>query len=145
MRDRDGIYGWDVRQVIRSLGIEPVVSAPRSPWRNPFAERVIGSIRRECTDHIIPMGESHSRRAPNEFVAYYNESRTHQSLGGNAPEPREIEAVGQIVAKPVLGGLHHRYSRAARVALAAGCTSLMVLEYLFGETDPGLMIRVTCF
>ena len=74
---------------------------------------MIGSIRRECTDHIIALGESHLRRTLNEYVAYYNESRTHQSLGGNAPEVRRVEGVGEVVAEPVLGGLHHRYSRAA--------------------------------
>ena len=74
MRDRDGNYGWDVQQVIRSLGIEPVISAPRSPWQNPFVERVIGSIRRECTDHIIPLGRRHLLRVLREYVEYYNTS-----------------------------------------------------------------------
>jgi transposase InsO family protein len=113
MRDRDSIYGWEVARAITSLSITEVISTPRSPWRNPFVERVIGSIRRECTDHVIPMGESHLRRVLNEYATYYNESRTHQSLGGNAPEPRGVQAVGQLIAEPVLGGLHHRYSRAA--------------------------------
>jgi transposase InsO family protein len=113
MRDRDSIYGWEFARAIRSLGINEVISAPRSPWQNPFVERVIGSVRRECTDHIIPMGESHLRRVLSEYVAYYNESRTHQSLGGNTPEPRSVQSVGQVIAEPVLGGLHHRYSRAA--------------------------------
>jgi transposase InsO family protein len=113
MRDRDGNYGWEVQRVIKNLGITEVISGPRSPWQNPYVERVIGSIRGECTDHVIPMGEKHLRRVLNEYVAYYNESRTHQSLDGNAPEPRRVQAVGQVVAEPVLGGLHHRYSRAA--------------------------------
>lgn len=113
MRDRDSIYGWEVGRVIKSLSIAEVISAPRSPWQNPFVERVIGSIRRECTDHVIALGEEHLRRVVNEYVSYYNESRAHQSLGGNAPESRKIEAIGQIVAEAVLGGLHHRYSRAA--------------------------------
>jgi transposase InsO family protein len=112
MRDRDGNYGWEVARVIRSLDITEVISARRSPWQNPFVERV-GSIRRECTDHVIPMGESYLRRVLNEYVAYHNESRTHQSLDGNAPEPRCVQSVGHVIAEPVLGGLHHRYSRAA--------------------------------
>ena len=113
MRDRDSIYGWEVHRVVRSLSLTEIISAPRSPWQNPFVERVIGTIRRECTDHVIPMGKEHLQRILNEYVAYYNESRAHQSLDGNAPEPREVESVGQVVARPVLGGLHHRYSRAA--------------------------------
>ena len=93
--------------------MKEIVSAPRSPWQNPFVERVIGSIRRECTDHVIALGERHLRRVLYEYVSYYNESRAHQSLGGNAPEPRAIQSTGQLVGRPVLGGLHHRYSRAA--------------------------------
>ena len=95
------------------MGIEPLVSAPRSPWQNAYVERVIGSIRRECTDHIIPMGERLLLSTLREYVTYQNESRTHQSLGGNAPIVRRVEATGQVIAKPVLGGQHHRYSRAA--------------------------------
>ena len=95
------------------MGIDELVSAPRSPWQNGYVERLIGSIRRECTDHIIPMGERHLLRVLREYQAYYNESRPHQSLDGAPPVPRVVEAVGQIVAQPVLGGLHHRYSRAA--------------------------------
>ncbi len=95
------------------MGIDELISAPRAPWQNPYVERVIGSIRRECTDHIIPLSEKHLLRTLREYVTYYNESRTHQSLDGNAPTPREVEHVGQVVAQPVLGGLHHRYSRAA--------------------------------
>jgi transposase InsO family protein len=112
MRDRDGSYGWEVWRAVKSLGITEIISTPRSPWQNPFVERLIGSIRRECTDHIIAFGESHLRRVLNEYVSYYNESRAHQSLDGDAPEPREIETKGQVIARPVLGGLHHRYSRA---------------------------------
>ena len=113
MRDRDACYGWEAARVVRSLGIEEVISAPRSPWQNPYVERLIGTLRRECTDHIIPLGEKHLLGALREYAAYYNESRTHQSLGGNAPTPRSIEHEGNIVTSPVLGGLHHRYSRAA--------------------------------
>jgi len=112
-RDRDSIFGWEFQRCVESLGIEQIVSAPRSPWQNAFAERVIGTIRRECTDHIIPLSESHLRRVLLEYVEYYNEARTHQSLYGNAPEPRAVASMGDVVGAPVLGGLHHRYSRTA--------------------------------
>jgi len=112
MRDRDASYGWEVWRAVKAMGITEIASTPRSPWQNPFVERVIGSIRRECTDHVIALGEAHLRWVLNEYVAYYNESRAHQSLDGDAPVPREIETSGQVVARPVLGGLHHRYSRA---------------------------------
>ena len=112
-RDRDSIYGDTFRRAVRSLGIEEVISTKKSPWQNCFVERVIGSIRRECTDHMIPMSERHLLRVLREYVAYYNGSRTHLSLEGNAPEPRRVERAGDIVSEPVLGGLHHRYRRAA--------------------------------
>lgn len=112
-RDRDGAYGWAFRRAIRSMGMTEFVSAPPSPWQNAHVERVIGSIRRECTDHIIPMGEAHLLRIVRECVEYYNGSQPHQSLDGDAPIPRDVEAVGGLVAKPLLGGLHHRYSRVA--------------------------------
>ena len=113
LRDRDGIYGWEFQRCVDALGIDEVVSAARSPWQNPFVERVIGTIRRECLDHIIPLNEEHMRRVLSEFVEYYNESRTHLSLDGNAPVPRANEVNGEVASKPVLGGLHHRYLRAA--------------------------------
>ena len=112
-RDRDSIFGWEFQRCVESLGIEQIVSAARSPWQNAFVERVIGTIRRECTDHIVPLSEAHLRRVLREYIDYYNESRTHQSLDGNAPEPRDVALVGDVVGAPVLGGLHHRYSRAA--------------------------------
>ena len=113
LRDNDGIYGWELQRCVEALGIDEVPSAPKSPWQNPYVERVIGTHRRECLDHIIPVNERHMLRVLHEFVAYYHESRVHQSLGGNAPEPREVAFIGDVVATPVLGGLHHRYSRAA--------------------------------
>ena len=113
LHDRDGIYGWEFDRMVKALKIHQIKSAPRSPWQNAFAERVIGSIRRECTDHVIPFGERRLLRTLREYVDYYNESRPHQSLERNAPMPRKVEAVGEVCAKPVLGGLHHRYSRAA--------------------------------
>ena len=113
LRDRDRIYGWEFEQMVKALGIRQILSAPRSPWQNAFAERVIGTIRRECTDRIIPFGRRHLLRTVSEYVEYYNEARPHQSLDRNSPMPRRVESVGEVCAKPVLGGLHHRYFRAA--------------------------------
>jgi len=89
--------------------------SPHSPWQTPYVERAIGSIRRECLDHMMILGERHLRRILGEYVRYYNESRPHQSLDGNSPLPREVEPVskGRIISIPFLGGLHHRYGRAA--------------------------------
>ena len=96
----------------KALGIEEVVTARQSPWQNAYCERVIGSIRRECTDQIIAMGENHLRQVLNDYVRYYNSQRPHQSLGGNAPFPRRVETRGEVVSLHVLCGLRHTYSRA---------------------------------
>ena len=114
-RDRDGIYGETVSATIKALGIEEVVSAPRSPWQNPYCERVIGTLRRELLDHVIVLGEEHGRRLLKEYVGYYNASRTHLSLEKDAPEPRALEPPedGAVDEREVLGGLHHRYFRRA--------------------------------
>lgn len=113
-RDRDSVYGAQVRRTLDILGIRQVNSAKKSPWQNPFAERVIGSIRRECTDHIVPLGERHLVRVLRRYATYYNESRPHLSLARNSPLPRAVDdGPGAIVAIPHLGGLHHRYARAA--------------------------------
>ena len=113
LRDRDGIYGWEFDRMVKALRIRQISSAPRSPWRLGFWERVIGTLRRECTDHLIPFGRRHLLRALREYVECYYSSRPHQSLERNSPMPREVDAVGEVFAKPVLGGLHHRYFRAA--------------------------------
>ncbi len=115
LRDRDAIFGAVFRRRMRNMGIEEVVAARRSPWQNPYAERVIGSIRRECTDHFIVLGENHLRRILLSYQIYYNESRTHLSLARNSPFPRTVEStsMGPVVAIPQVGGLHHRYTRAA--------------------------------
>jgi putative transposase len=112
-RDRDAIYGSAFRRRVENLGIEEVVSAPRSPWQNPYVERLIGSIRRECTDHLIVFGENHLRRILTSYFVYYNRSRTHLALAGDAPVSRPIETTGDVVALPMVGGLHHRYVRRA--------------------------------
>jgi hypothetical protein len=113
-RDRDDIYGDLVQRRVAALGIEEVVNTTQSPRQNPFAERVIGSIRRECRDHILPLGEHHLREVLRRYVAYDNRSRCHLSSDGNAPEPREVEA-GSAPVRAIahLGGLQHRYTRAA--------------------------------
>ncbi len=113
-RDRDSIYASTFRRTMSVLGITEVISARQSPWQNPFAERVIGSIRRECTDRIIPLGERHLVSVLRRYATYYNESRTHLALDRNSPSPRFVEnGCGDVVAIPHLGGLHHRYARAA--------------------------------
>ena len=115
LRDRDGIYGEEFTARLRAMGIEEVVSAPRSPWQNPYAERVIGSIRRECLDHVIVLGEEHLRKTLRSYVRYYHDDRIHKSLDQRPPHGREVEPVenGSIVALPRVGGLHHRYTRVA--------------------------------
>jgi transposase InsO family protein len=115
IRDRDSIYGPKVFHALGILGIEQIVTAPRSPWQNGYCERVIGTIRRECLDHVIVWNEKHLRRVLKEYLAYYHESRTHMGLGKDAPEPRAVQTqdVGPVASKPVLGGLHHRYYREA--------------------------------
>jgi len=116
LRDRDGIYGNFFRHRIRDLGIEEVVTAPRSPWQNPFVERVIGTLRRDLVDHVIVINERHLRRLLSGYVAdYYHSCRTHLSLEKDSPEPRRVEPpeMGTVVELPVMGGLHHRYTRQA--------------------------------
>ncbi len=115
IRDRDGVYGGVFRARVLAMGIEEVVTAPRSPWQNAFAERVIGSIRRECLDHVIVLNEWHLRRILASYLDYYHRSRTHLSLGKDAPNGRPVQpaGTGEIVAFPQVGGLHHRYVRLA--------------------------------
>jgi len=111
IRDRDAIYGHAVRRRLQAMGIRDRPTAPRSPWQNAYAERLVGSIRRECLDHMIVLGEAHLRRILKAYICYYNGARTHLSLKKDAPIPRSIERVGRISSIPVLGGLHHQYCR----------------------------------
>src|SRR5438552_5832851 len=111
IRDRDCVYGAAVTHRLRTMGIRDKPIAPGSPWQNGFAERLIGSIRRECVDHVVVLGEAHLRRILTKYAAYYNELRTHRSLNKDAPIHRAIQHVGRIVSAPVLGGLHHHYCR----------------------------------
>jgi transposase InsO family protein len=115
IRDRDGIYGDYFRRRIKHMVIEQVLIAPRSPWQNPYAERVIGSIRRDCLNHIIVLGGAHLRRIMKSYIDCYGNSRPHMSLDGDAPLPRKVEppSLGRVVAIPQVGGLHHRCVRAA--------------------------------
>jgi putative transposase len=115
LRDRDGIYSEYFRSRVAGMGIEEVITAPRSPFQNPYVERMIGSIRRECLDHLIIINEDHLRRILREYLDYYHNARPHQSLGRNSPVPREIEppARGRIISIPQVSGLHHYYRRAA--------------------------------
>ncbi len=111
IRDRDSVYGATVTRRLRAMGIRDKPIAPGSPWQNGFAERLIGSIRRECVDHMVVLGKEHLRRILMKYAAYYNELRTHRSLNKDAPIHRAIQHRGRIVSAPVLGGLHHHYCR----------------------------------
>ena len=115
IRDRDNIYGADFARRVPAMGIEQVLTAPRSPWQNPYCERVFGTLRRDCLDHVIVVGEQHVRRIVRKYLEYYHGSRTHLALDKDAPEPREREATdgGNVIALPMDGGLHHRYTRRA--------------------------------
>jgi transposase InsO family protein len=111
IRDRDRIYGAVVTRRLRAMGIRDKPIAPASPWQNGFAERLIGSIRRECLDHIIVLGEEHLRRILKNYAAYYNGVRTHRSLNKDAPISRPVQRSGIISSHAILGGLHHQYVR----------------------------------
>ncbi len=111
IRDRDRIYGIVVTRRLRAMGIRDKPIAPASPWRNGFAEGLIGSLRRECVDHVIVLGEAHLRRILKNYAAYYNGVRTHRSLQKDAPVSRPIQRSGAINSHAILGGLHHQYVR----------------------------------
>ena len=111
IRDRDAIYGNAVIRRLRAMGIRDRPTAPRSPWQNGYVERLIGSIRRECLDHVIVSGEAHLRQILRACMSYYNEARTHLSLGKDTPTHRPIQRFGRIMSAPILGGLHHQYCR----------------------------------
>ena len=115
LRDRDAVYGDVFRARMKNLGIAEVLTAARSPWQSPHAERMIGTIRRDLLDHVIVLGEGHLRRQLHRYFRYYHGARTHLSLAKDAPEERPVEppALGRVVALPEVGGLDHRYSRRA--------------------------------
>src|SRR5215211_7470151 len=111
LRDRDKSYGPAFRHRVRAMGITEVVTAPRSPWQNAYVERLIGSIRRECLDHVIVLSAAGLQRVLAEYVAYYMTTRTHLSLGKDAPISRPLSppSTGRVIAIPQVNGLHHRY------------------------------------
>ena len=111
IRDRDRVFGELFVRRLRSMGIRDRPTSPRSPWQNGFAERLIGSIRRECLDHVVVFGEQHLRHILLSYMKYYNEVRTHLSLVKDTPVSRAVERTGYILCRPVLGGLHHQYIR----------------------------------
>jgi transposase InsO family protein len=115
LRDRDQVYGQKFRHRVKGMGIEEVLTAPHSPWQNPFAERLIGSIRRECLSHVLVLGVRHLHRVLARYFDYYHRARTHLSLDKDAPDVRSVELpeAGRIVEIPEVGGLHHRYVRRA--------------------------------
>ena len=113
LRDRDAIYGQVLQQQIEALGITEVLGAPRSPWQRAYVERIIGSIRRDCLDHVIVFDQASLRRLLGSYLDYYHRSRTHLSLNKDAPVTRPVQSAGRIVAIPQVGGLHHRYERQA--------------------------------
>jgi len=111
IRDRDRIYGAVVTRRLRAMGIRDKPIAPASPRQNGFAERLIGSVRHECLDHIIVLGEAHLRRILKSYARYYNETRTHLALDKDAPLSRTVKRAGRILCRPILGGLYHEYVR----------------------------------
>ena len=115
LRDRDAIYGWEFVQRTLGLGLKQKLIAPHSPWQNPFVERLVGSIRRECLDHLIVLHKQHLRRRLTDYLSYYHQHRTHRSLDEDSPESRAVEPSdqGNIIALPLVSGLHHRYARQA--------------------------------
>lgn len=115
IRDRDAVYGEYFRQRIKDIGIRVVLTAPGSPWQNAYAERLVGSIRRECLDHVIALNESSLRRILRSYFDYCQNSRTHLALGKDAPEPRAVQPpeVGAVIELSQVAGLHHGYERRA--------------------------------
>jgi putative transposase len=115
LRDRDAVYGGAFSSRVQTMGIHEVKTAPRSPWQNPYVERLIGTLRRDCLDHVVVLNEPHLRRLLRDYLLYYHSARTHLSLAKDAPEPRRVERLdeGRIVETPMAGGLHHRYGRRA--------------------------------
>jgi len=115
IRDRDAIFGTEFDARVNNLGVRQIRISPRSPWQNGYAERWVGTLRRELLDHVIVLGERHLLRLVRQHVAYYNSDRPHMSLGGDSPVTRDVEppTAGKVIALPRVGGLHHRYSRAA--------------------------------
>jgi putative transposase len=115
LRDRDKSYGPAFRHRVRAMGITEIITPRRSPWQNPYVERLIGSIRRECLDHVIVLSERHLRSVLSCYFQYHHDARTHLSLNKDCPRPRRVQfpCEGNIISFPEVGGLHHRYERRA--------------------------------
>jgi transposase InsO family protein len=113
IRDRDSKYGNLFTEGINHIGIKQVLTSYRSPWQNGYVERVIGSIKRECLDHVIIMNEDHLRSILNDYISYYNKSRTHLGINKDSPDGREVQIAGKIEKIPAVNGLHHVYFRQA--------------------------------
>jgi transposase InsO family protein len=115
LRDRDGIFSDAFVEQVKAMGIKQVLSTPRSPWQRAYVERMIGTIRRECLDHLIVFNEASLCRHLQAFIGYYHRTRTHLALEKDAPEPRSVQPpdAGRIISIPEVGGLHHRYERRA--------------------------------
>ena len=145
LRDRDKSYGPAFRHRVRAMGITEVITAPRSPWQNSYAERLIGSIRRECLDHVIIFNERHLNRVLSSYFQYHHDTRTHLSLGKDCPRPRPIQSLaGNILAFPEVGGLHHRYERRAAYAACPACTPSNCRHVNF-EQGQRLLMSNCCF
>ncbi len=116
LRDRDGAYGNDFRQALARLGVRDLMTMPRSPWQNGLIERLMGSIRRELLDHVVVLDERHLERLLTAYFAYHGRTRTHLALDKDAPDGREVMGpeLGEVIALPEVGGLHHRYERRRR-------------------------------
>jgi transposase InsO family protein len=113
LRDRDAVYGREFRKRTRRIGIDAVATPIHAPKANAIAERVIGTLRRECLDHVIVLDEQHLRSVLAEFARYYNQERPHRTLGLQTPQPKVRLTIGSVRSRPVLNGLHHIYERAA--------------------------------
>jgi transposase InsO family protein len=115
MRDRDRVYGLAFKKRVERIGIEDALTAPRSPWQNPFVERVIGSIRRECLDHVVVINERHLRRLLGDYFEHYHRWRCHRSLAMGCPTARPVQGpeLGQVVQVAEAGGLYRHYERRA--------------------------------
>lgn len=115
LRDRDRIFGHEFVEQVKAMGIKQVLSTPRSPWQRAYIERVIGTIRRECLDHVIVFSEDSLRHYLRSFIRYYHRTRTHLALQKDTPEPRPVQPpeAGPVISVPEVGGLHHRYERRA--------------------------------
>ena len=111
IRDNDGAFGQVFTNRVRKMGIRDRPISPRSPWQNPHVERLIGTLQRDCLDHVLIFGEQHLRQILTLYSRYYNEARTHLGLRKDTPRPRPVQRNGTIIATPILSGLHHRYAR----------------------------------